>query len=240
MAERFRLADFAYAHRGLWSASGPPENSFRAFKAAADQGLGVELDLRPSADGAPMIFHDPVLDRMTDRSGVFESYSAKTLIGISLNGGGTIPRFEDLLREWPAKTPLLCELKIDGRTDPVSFAETVANLLSTVTVPAAMMSFSTEAVAATPETIMRGQLILPSAQSGADDLAGTPTVSVDYLACHTSDAGDPGLQAARKNHPLVCWTVTEIDKCAALAPLTDSQIFEGFDPALAKSHILNT
>ena len=239
MAERFHLADFAYAHRGLWRASGPPENSLAAFLAASELGLGIEFDLRPSADGVPMVFHDPVLDRMTEKTGLFETYSADMLSQIELTGGGGIPTLADLLDLWPTDTPLLCELKIDGSTDPVAFAGTVAEMLTAFAGPAAMMSFSTTAVAATPSSIMRGQLILPSFQTGAADPAATPTVAVDYLACHISDARHTSLQEARIKTPLVCWTVTETETSTALAAFTDSQIFEGFDPALAKSLILN-
>ena len=71
MAQRFDLGAFAYAHRGLWLKDGPPENSLAGFRAAAAAGLGVEFDLRPSADSEVMIFHDPLLDRMTAASGVF-------------------------------------------------------------------------------------------------------------------------------------------------------------------------
>ena len=39
------------AHRGLWSADGPPENSLAAFEAACEAGYGIELDVQLSADG---------------------------------------------------------------------------------------------------------------------------------------------------------------------------------------------
>ncbi|MEM9572276.1 MAG: glycerophosphodiester phosphodiesterase family protein [Pseudomonadota bacterium] len=240
MAKRFQVSDFVYAHRGLWTMSGPAENSMEAFLAAASQGLGIEFDVRPAADGVPMIFHDPILDRMTQATGWVEAHSSSELADIPLKNGGRMSTLQDLLDNWPSETPLLCELKIDGTTDPVSFAKTVATHFESHSGPAAMMSFSRDAVAAIPDSIMRGQLILPSAQSGATDLAATPIVSVDYLACHTSDAENVTLQAARAQMPLVTWTVIDVEASERLAPFTDSQIFEAFDPALAKRHILNT
>ena len=240
MAERFDISEFAYAHRGLWSANGPPENSLEACRAAAAHGLGIEFDVRPAADGVPIVFHDPLLDRMTDEKGYVEARASVDLAGIDLIGGGRIPTLQDVLDVWTGSTPLLCELKIDGHTDPITFTKTVAALFETHPGPAAMMSFSREAVAAVPPSIMRGQLILPSAQSGAVNLAATPIQPVDYFACHTSDAENAALQAARGECPLVTWTVTNSETCATLASYTDSQIFEGFDPAFAKRHILNT
>ena len=241
MAERFDPGTFAYAHRGLWTDAGPPENSLAAFIAAAENGLGIEFDVRPANDGVPVIFHDPILDRMTAQTGPVETRTSAELAQISIKGGGTIPSLKDLLDAWPGTTPLLCELKIDGATDPAQFARTVAAQIDQHPGPAAMMSFSTEAVAAIPAHIQRGQLITPSYMSGAQDLASTPTTTVDYLACHVSDADNPGLQESRANgRPLLAWTVKDEATCAALTTVTDSQIFEGYDPVLAKRHILNT
>lgn len=239
LAERFAISDFAYAHRGLWHVGGPPENSLDAFLTAAEQGLGVEFDVRPTADGVPIIFHDPTLDRMTQASGLVEAHTSDAVVGTALNGGCDIISLATLLEAWPATTPLLCELKVDGATNPVALATSVAAQLGAHRGPAAMMSFSTSAVAAVPAEIMKGQLILPSQHSGATDLARTPVVTVDYLACHISDASNGSLQAARAAQPLVTWTVKDEATCEALASLTDSQIFEGFDPMLAKRHILN-
>ena len=39
-----------YAHRGLWG-KGVPENSLAAFRAAAEAGFGIELDVQLSKDG---------------------------------------------------------------------------------------------------------------------------------------------------------------------------------------------
>lgn len=240
LAERFNLGDFAYAHRGLWTSEGPTENSLKAFLLAAEHGLGIEFDVRPSSDGVPIIFHDPELDRMSFESGRTEKRTAKELVGLTLKGGGKIIALETLLDSWPATTPLLCEMKIDGTTDPEAFCRTVATLFTAHEGPAALMSFSTKAVAAIPDTIMRGQLIAPSEGDTSKSLAETPRIHVDYLACHSSDAKDSSLQAARKTRPLITWTVKDAGTCDELVSFTDSQIFECFDPALAKRLILNT
>jgi len=46
------------AHRGLHEPDGPGENTLEAFAAARDAGYGVELDVRMSADGVPVVHHD--------------------------------------------------------------------------------------------------------------------------------------------------------------------------------------
>jgi glycerophosphoryl diester phosphodiesterase len=49
------------AHRGLHAPGGPAENTLEAFAAARDAGYGVELDVRLSADGVPVVHHDAAL-----------------------------------------------------------------------------------------------------------------------------------------------------------------------------------
>jgi glycerophosphoryl diester phosphodiesterase len=68
-------ARLVIAHRG--SSSEAPENTLPAFEAAVRCGAdAVELDVRLTADGAPVVIHDATLDRTTDRSG---AVSALTL-----------------------------------------------------------------------------------------------------------------------------------------------------------------
>lgn len=239
LAKRFDLKDFAFAHRGLWSGGGPTENSLEAFQSAAEQGLGIEFDVRPSSDGTPIIFHDPTLDRMTETSGLVEKIASDQLIGTPLKGGGEIVALERLLEVWPEDLPLLCELKIDGVTDPETFAARVAHMFESYSGLAAMMSFSPIAVSAVPASIMRGQLLAPRKGDPSTDLAQGHGFEVDYLACHVDDTANPFLQKARSRMPLITWTVTSDPQCCDLSGITDSQIFEGFDPALAKRHILN-
>ena len=215
------------------------ENSHEAFTAATKNDLGIEFDVRPSADGVPIIFHDPELNRMTDHVGPVEDRTADQLIGLPLKGGGTITALSDLLEAWPPTTPLLCELKIDGDTDPVAFAQTVGAALLDFDGPVAAMSFSPEAVAALPKTLMRGQLIAPLSALTGDELDALIANDADYLACHYKDARAPKLQAARAERPLIVWTVRTEDHCRDLADVTDAQIFEGFDPDLAKRLILH-
>lgn len=49
-------------HRGGRGAGWPAENSLAAFQRALDEGAdGVELDVRLTADGTPVLVHDPLL-----------------------------------------------------------------------------------------------------------------------------------------------------------------------------------
>lgn len=70
-----------FAHRGLHRPDrSVPENSLAAFRAAAEAGYGVELDVRLTADGEVVVFHDDGLERMC---GVQGSVGEKTFAELS-------------------------------------------------------------------------------------------------------------------------------------------------------------
>ena len=57
-----------FAHRG--GAKLAPENTMPAFDNGMALGAdGLEIDVHLSADGIPVVIHDPTLDRTTDRTG---------------------------------------------------------------------------------------------------------------------------------------------------------------------------
>ena len=71
------------AHRGgalLW-----PENSLTAFRQALELPVEeIECDIHPSADGVPMVIHDPTLDRTTLGSGPVTARTAAELAALPL------------------------------------------------------------------------------------------------------------------------------------------------------------
>ncbi len=101
-----------YAHRGLWG-EGLPENSLGAFRAAADKGFAIELDIQLSADGEVMVFHDYTLDRVCGRTGKICELSAAELGNIPLDGveNEHIPTLREVLEAVDGRVPLLIELK---------------------------------------------------------------------------------------------------------------------------------
>jgi glycerophosphoryl diester phosphodiesterase len=238
MAQPFALTRYAYAHRGLWRPGGLPENSLGAFRAAAEAGLGIEFDLRPSADGQVMVFHDLVLGRMTGEAGHVEACSAAHLKGLALAGSDeTVPGFADLLSAWRPDLPLLAELKIDGSSDPAAFAAEVAGMLRDWPGPAAAMSFSQAAVRALPQDIMRGQLIEPVFHSGEAHFRAAAQSAlaggISYLAVYHTDLALAAEILDGTSVPVAAWTVRSPAELEAARPYRPALIFENFDPALA-------
>ncbi|MEZ5998362.1 MAG: glycerophosphodiester phosphodiesterase family protein [Hyphomonas sp.] len=242
MSTPFDPRKFRYAHRGLWSADGPPENSLEAFRQARANGLGIEFDVRPARDGTPVVFHDDTLDRMTPKAGKVEELSAKELVRIPLAGTReTIPTFLDLLRIWPYQLPLLTELKIDGKTDPEAFARRVGDRLCRWKGFAAAMSFSEKAVRALPSTLMRGQLIRSVSQSSEAefDVVANRAIAdgIDYLSVHHTDVERATYLARAAGKPVVVWTVRTPEDLDRVARHKPAVIFEHLSPGLVATRL---
>ncbi len=85
-------------HRGGRGEGWPDENSLAAFARAVAEGAdGVELDVRLTADGVPVVFHDPVLARSSPGE-VVRSLARVSAADLPLLAGGErIPRLVDAL-----------------------------------------------------------------------------------------------------------------------------------------------
>lgn len=100
-----------YAHRGLHG-PGRPENSRAAFAAAIAAGHGIELDVQAARDGEPFVFHDKMLDRLTQGHGCFSTHPAHELDQIRMRDNGeTIPRLSEILGLVRGRVPILIEIK---------------------------------------------------------------------------------------------------------------------------------
>ncbi len=131
----------AYAHRGLHDGD-IPENSLAAFAAAIDLGLGIECDLRVSAEGRAMVFHDAELDRLTGRAGVVSGLTVGELTGFTLGQSGEhIPTLRDMLELVAGRVPLLLELKTDRRESVHKLCRAVRRDVEGYTGEVAVMSF---------------------------------------------------------------------------------------------------
>jgi glycerophosphoryl diester phosphodiesterase len=111
-------------HRG--APADAPENTLESFRLALAQGAdALELDVHLSADGVPVVIHDPDLHRTTDREGrvaaltVAELRAADAGARYTPDAGRTfpwrgrgvrVPTLDEVLEEF-AGVPLLIELK---------------------------------------------------------------------------------------------------------------------------------
>ena len=109
-----------FAHRGLHGTldiypDAAPENSLAAFSRAVENGYGIELDVRLTADGELVVFHDDTLTRVTGVDKKVRELTLAELRGLSLLGTDErIPLFSEVLELVDGKVPLLVEIKEDG------------------------------------------------------------------------------------------------------------------------------
>lgn len=90
----------AFAHRG--GTESAPENTLRAFGAAVALGFRyLETDVHLTADGVLVAFHDPALDRVTDRSGLIEHLTLAEVREARIGGTDPVPTFAELLTTFP-------------------------------------------------------------------------------------------------------------------------------------------
>jgi glycerophosphoryl diester phosphodiesterase len=142
------------AHRGsrlLW-----PENTELAFSGARSLGYRVfETDLRVTADGVLVCFHDPVLNRTTNGWGLLASttfeemrrldagYRHRADGGFPFRGNGVVvPAFRDMITLFP-EAAWVVDLKADGVARPLAALIDELDLHERVIVG----SFSTERIA---------------------------------------------------------------------------------------------
>src|SRR5258707_9675355 len=81
IAER-RAGPIIMVHRG--ASAFAPENTLEAYAAAMDYGAdGCEMDLRRTADGILVLFHDDMLDHLTDGFGSVSQLTYHELLSLT-------------------------------------------------------------------------------------------------------------------------------------------------------------
>lgn len=112
-----RFPDSAFplivAHRGTPATH--PENTLPSFEAAIALGATIiELDVRLSADGVPVVMHDPTLDRTTDGSGPVHARTAAELARVNAGAAderAPVPALADVLAVASGRAAVAIEIK---------------------------------------------------------------------------------------------------------------------------------
>ena len=105
------------AHRGV--PEGVPENTIAAFQRALELGAdGIELDVRLSQDGVPVVFHNFYVDEPTNASGPVFAHTLAELSEVELLGGRgeapeecRIPKLREVLEAFAGRLGLEIEIK---------------------------------------------------------------------------------------------------------------------------------
>jgi glycerophosphoryl diester phosphodiesterase len=236
------------AHRGLHDVSdGRPENSVEAIEAAIDGNYGIEIDLQPSKDGVPMVFHDYRLARLTAQSGPIAMRTAAQLSDIPLSGGAAgIPTLDEVLSLVAGRVPLLIEIKDqDGAMGPNvgTLEQATAKLLADYPGPVALMSFNPHAVAACAKQapgIARG-IVTSSYQPEAwapvpkhvcDTLRDIPDydrVGACFISHEVADLDRPRVADLKsQGATILCWTVKSATVEREARKIAEGITFDGY------------
>jgi glycerophosphoryl diester phosphodiesterase len=198
------------SHRGgaiLW-----PENSPTAFRQTATLAVEqVEFDVHLSADGEPVVIHDPLLDRTTEARGPVAALPLATLRQVRLKGtaGETVPALAEVAALFrPTPVALRMELKTGAEGLPypglLEKCATVlagAGMLDRTVVTSFRLPLAAEAVA--DERFGGRAIWLVSRQvlrdAGLEGIIGAALASgVTAVGLHSEDCGEAAVAACRR------------------------------------------
>jgi glycerophosphoryl diester phosphodiesterase len=233
----------AVAHRGLWSRSGPPENSLAGFEAACEAGYGIELDVQLSSDGEAMVFHDGQLTRMTGRPGRVADYTAADLGQMTLAGTQeTIPTLAETLTLVGRRALVQVELKTPaGEVGPLE--QRVHEILIDHAGPVAVIGFNPYSHAWFADRhpkVLRGldsynyagldaRRMAPEQRRAYARLEQVAIARPHFLALSLDMLPSPQAATFReKGMPIVAWTVRSPGEWEKVKDCCDNLIFEGF------------
>jgi len=225
------LRGVTYAHRGLHGA-GLVENSYSAFKAAIEAGLGIECDVRESADGVAMVFHDRELDRLTESGGLVVDRTMRELEMLRFRDTrDAMMTLGELLVTIAGRVPLLVEIKTDRNRPVERLCRAVADAFGWYEGPVAAMSFDPRVSAwfarHSPETI-RGLVVSEAIAGWLRRHLALWQARPDFLAYDVRDLPSRFAAAQRvKGLPVLTWTVSTPALLARGHEHADGWIAEG-------------
>jgi glycerophosphoryl diester phosphodiesterase len=226
----YRNQPLNIAHRG--ASYDAPENTLAAFDLALRLGAdGIELDVRLSADGVPVVIHDATLDRTTDGRGPVSAWRWPELR--SLDAGSwfdsqyarqRIPSLEDVFAAFGERLLYVIELKTnslrDHRLEQAVIAIIQRHGLADQVILASLNPFALRRVRRLLPQIAVGLLISPHQPLYLRwTRLGTVMRYASRLLHHTLIDANTVAWARRYGYRLHAWTVDEPDEMMRLAAL---------------------
>ena len=197
----------------------------KAFEQAVALGYRyVETDVHVTADGVLLAFHDDVLDRVTDRTGVISELPYAEVSKALVDGKEPIPRLDELLAAWP-ELKVNIDPKHDESVEPLAAVITKAGAAERVCIGA----FSDERLARIRELVPgictslgpMAILQLGLAAQG-QDIADLPAPCAQ-IPTHFGDTEILTLalveEAYRRNVQIHVWTIDEAPEMERLLDL---------------------
>ena len=231
------------AHRGLHD-DNTCENSLAAFKAAAEMGVAIELDVRLTKDCRIVVFHDENLLRLTGADAKVCDFTYEQLGALTLCGGEKIPLLKDVLELVGGRVPILIELK--GGSPIGVLEKRLRRLLRSYEGEYAVMSFDLRRVLwfrLFAPNITRGVLLSrfkekPYGEYFLRLISANPKVwniiaSPDFIACDLRSVCMEDIIAAfNRDVSYISWTASGDELFYAAQKFSRSVIFERVTPEM--------
>lgn len=236
------------AHRGLHDNKGDaPENSLAAFAKAIQGGYGMELDVRLSKDGIPMVVHDATLRRVAGVNRKVADLTAEEIRAYPLfDTDQRVPTLEEALTLIDGKVPLVVEIKGGGDDDALC-QKTMAELKKYQGdyVVISFSPFVLQWFKKNEPDVLRGQLSMDffdpwkqRKESWPVKFAQTNLLTnciskPDFIAYEFKSAEKLPLVISRKlfQAKTAAWTIRNEKDLAYAEKYFDIVVFEGFLPA---------
>jgi glycerophosphoryl diester phosphodiesterase len=238
------------AHRGLHGvAKGCVENTVAAFEAALALDYGIECDVRPSACGTPMVFHDVALERLLDSPDALAAHDAAALKRFTFRDGTSrMLELAELLELVGGREPVLVEIKSEWDVPDPRFLAAVARTAAGYRGPIGLMSFDPAVIVAMKELAPAVPRGLVSGLFEGDgwwrDKLGAERAyclshflesreaAPDFYAYDVKALPTPVTRFVREvlGAPLFTWTVRSEEDRKVAARWADAPIFEGYLP----------
>lgn len=200
-----------------------------AFRAALERGAGIECDVRLTADGQVVVFHDHDLRRLCASALAVEASSAAVLSNQRLyDTEEHIPLLTDLLSIVAGKVPLLVEMKCRGG-NVKRIAEAVARQVDGYSGPLGIMSFEPAAIhwlGHHHPTIRRG-LVISERASAFDRWRGLKKSAPHFIAVDCAALERPWVTRERSRRRVYSWTIRTNDQRKTAEIHADALIWEG-------------
>jgi len=223
-------------HRG--AAAEAPENTLAGFNAAAALGARmVEIDVKLTADGVPILMHDDDLDRTTDGQGPVRAAPLAAIRRFDAGGwfgpafaGERVPTLAEAL---VMARELGLGLNLEIKPCPGRERETALTALKEARKlwpadrpPPLVSSFAVESLLAAREAVPewpRGYLIWdrPDDWRDAADAVGAATINVN----HEFETPDTIAAYRATGRPVLAYTVNDPDRARALFALGIAAVF---------------
>jgi glycerophosphoryl diester phosphodiesterase len=234
------------AHRGLHDESrGIIENTQSAFAAAIAAGYAIECDVRLTAEGEAVVFHDSTLDRLTIAKGPVIDRTVAKLKAVRFRGSADrIVTLAEMLKRVRGRVPLIIELK-SAWTGDIRLALRAVELLKTYAGSYGVMSFDPDLVEAlhrcapwVPRGIVadrvshRSWAALPVARRlELRHLRHWQRTLPHFISYDAGGLPWPPVTRLRAlGVPVISWTVRSEDEAFAVRRYCDQITFEGFRP----------